>query len=340
MTYRFEDVEVDAGAFRVTKAGEPVRLEPKAIELLLFLARNPGRLVTKAEIQEAVWRDTSVTENALTRLVAQIRKGLGDDAREARYIETVPTRGYRFVAALAPGGTAPFPRRPHRVRLCPDSRIRPPPPGRPGGGQDFGQPRWWQHSWPSRSSASRPGAGPGARLVPASSDPLARGREADQHQRHAQRLPALLTRRLRDRVLDPAARLDGDRRARAGARREGDGDHQRRPAERPAHLLAGRAATGLPLRGARRDLARARTRRRPPPADPFRLEPGLVARRHHDRVPGPVVGRRERGLLGRGRGIDAVARSRFRGRASAAHLDRRRRARRPRRARPGRRRAA
>ena len=93
MTYRFDDVEVDAEAFRVTKAGEPVRLEPKAIELLLFLAKNPGRLVTKAEIQEAVWGDTFVTENALTRLVAQIRKGLGDGARVARYIETVPTRG-------------------------------------------------------------------------------------------------------------------------------------------------------------------------------------------------------------------------------------------------------
>ena len=163
MTYRFEDVEVDAGAFRVTKAGEPVRLEPKAIELLLFLARNPGRLVTKAEIQEAVWKDTSVTENALTRLVAQIRKGLGDDAREARYIETVPTRGYRFVAALSPGETVRLPRRPRRVRPHPGSRTRPPPPGRPGGGQGFGQRRWRRRCWPSRSSASRPGAGPGAR---------------------------------------------------------------------------------------------------------------------------------------------------------------------------------
>ncbi len=107
MNYRFDDVELDAKAFRVTKAGEPVRLEPKAIELLLFLARNPARLVTKAEIQEAVWADTAVTENALTRLVAQIRKGLGDGAREARYIETVPTRGYRFVATLESTGEAP-----------------------------------------------------------------------------------------------------------------------------------------------------------------------------------------------------------------------------------------
>ena len=74
-------------------------MEPKALELLLFLAANAGRLVTKAEIQDAVWKGTFVTDNALTRLVAQIRKALGDDAREARYIETVPTRGYRFVAS-------------------------------------------------------------------------------------------------------------------------------------------------------------------------------------------------------------------------------------------------
>ncbi|HET8644370.1 MAG TPA: transcriptional regulator, partial [Vicinamibacteria bacterium] len=95
--YRFADVEVDEGQFRVHRGGQPLRLEPKAVELLLFLLAHAGRLVTKAEIQDAVWKDVAVTENALTRLVAQLRKALGDDAREARYIETVPTRGYRFV---------------------------------------------------------------------------------------------------------------------------------------------------------------------------------------------------------------------------------------------------
>jgi len=107
MTVRFDDVEIDAAEFRVTKGGRPVRLEPKAFELLLFLVERPQRLVTKAEIQEAVWKDTFVTESALTRLVAQIRRALGDHAREARYIETVPTRGYRFVALVAPTGDSP-----------------------------------------------------------------------------------------------------------------------------------------------------------------------------------------------------------------------------------------
>ncbi|HET7292831.1 MAG TPA: winged helix-turn-helix domain-containing protein [Vicinamibacteria bacterium] len=121
MTYCFDDVEIDAEGFRVTKGGGPVRLEPKAIELLLFLAANPTRLVTKAEIQGAVWKNTFVTENALTRLVAQLRKALGDDAKEARYIETVPTRGYRFVAPLraAPGQRPPEPaRRPSLLSIA------------------------------------------------------------------------------------------------------------------------------------------------------------------------------------------------------------------------------
>ncbi len=124
MTYRFDDVEIDEAVFRVTRAGKPVRLEPKAIQLLLFLAANPGRLVTKAEIQGAVWKETFVTENALTRLVAQIRKALGDDAREARYVETVPTRGYRFVAALQP---AP-PVSPEAPSPAPDETRRRPSP--------------------------------------------------------------------------------------------------------------------------------------------------------------------------------------------------------------------
>jgi DNA-binding winged helix-turn-helix (wHTH) protein len=55
-------------------AGESIRLEPKALELLLFLAANAGRLVTKAEIQDDVWKGTFVTGNGLTRLVAQIRR--------------------------------------------------------------------------------------------------------------------------------------------------------------------------------------------------------------------------------------------------------------------------
>ena len=65
-------------------------LEPKAFDLLVLLLERQGQVVTKQEILDTVWRQTAVTDNALTRIVAHLRKALGDDARDARYIETVP----------------------------------------------------------------------------------------------------------------------------------------------------------------------------------------------------------------------------------------------------------
>ena len=94
--YRFDDLSLDLEAFRLTRGGQAVHLEPKVLELLGYLVQHRGRLVEKAELQSAIWSDAAVSESALTRAVAQLRKALDDDAREARYVETVPTRGYRF----------------------------------------------------------------------------------------------------------------------------------------------------------------------------------------------------------------------------------------------------
>jgi DNA-binding winged helix-turn-helix (wHTH) protein len=103
--YTFDDVQVDTAGFRVERAGQTVPLEPKAFDLLVLLLERHGNLVTKQEILDTVWRQTAVSDNALTRIVAHLRKALGDDARDARYIETVPTRGYRFIATVS-GRTA------------------------------------------------------------------------------------------------------------------------------------------------------------------------------------------------------------------------------------------
>lgn len=104
--FQFDDVRVEAHSFRVWKAGRPVSVEPKAFEVLLYLIQNSGRLVNKKELLDAVWKEAFVTENALTREIAQLRKALGEDARKAKYIETVPTRGYRFIAELTDGSAA------------------------------------------------------------------------------------------------------------------------------------------------------------------------------------------------------------------------------------------
>ena len=96
--FQFDDVVVNREAFQVSKAGVPLTLEPKAIRVLVYLAENRQRAVGKGELLEAVWPETSVTDNALTRVIAQLRKALHDNSRQPRYIETVPTLGYRFIA--------------------------------------------------------------------------------------------------------------------------------------------------------------------------------------------------------------------------------------------------
>jgi Tol biopolymer transport system component/DNA-binding winged helix-turn-helix (wHTH) protein len=109
--YRFGDVLFDRGAFRLFRGGEAVHVEPRVLEVLAHLIDQRGRLVEKRALLAAVWGDTAVSEGALTRAVAQLRKAIGDDAREARYLETVPTRGYRFLAdveTLADGERAPI----------------------------------------------------------------------------------------------------------------------------------------------------------------------------------------------------------------------------------------
>lgn len=98
--YQFDDVRVEAEAFKVFKRGRPAELEPKALRVLLYLIEHRGRLVEKGELLDAVWKDTNVTENAMTREIAKLRKLLGDNAKEPRYIQTVHTRGYRFIAEV------------------------------------------------------------------------------------------------------------------------------------------------------------------------------------------------------------------------------------------------
>jgi DNA-binding winged helix-turn-helix (wHTH) protein/Tol biopolymer transport system component len=99
--FRFADVEVREGEFSVIKAGEVLPVEPKAYKVLEFLVRNPGRAIPKDEILDAVWNDCEVSESSLTRSIAILRRLLGDDIHEQRFIATVATVGYRFVHPVA-----------------------------------------------------------------------------------------------------------------------------------------------------------------------------------------------------------------------------------------------
>ena len=97
-SYIFDDVRVDLQTCRAFKSGTDLRLEPKALDVLIFLIEHRGRVIEKDELLGAVWKEAFVTENAMTRVIAQLRKALGDDPRQGRYIKTMQTRGYLFVA--------------------------------------------------------------------------------------------------------------------------------------------------------------------------------------------------------------------------------------------------
>jgi DNA-binding winged helix-turn-helix (wHTH) protein/tetratricopeptide (TPR) repeat protein len=82
------------------RGGERVGLTPKAFDLLRYLVEHPGRLVTQDELLESLWPETYVQPEVLRKHVLEIRKALGDDPKEPRFVETQPKRGYRFVAAV------------------------------------------------------------------------------------------------------------------------------------------------------------------------------------------------------------------------------------------------
>ena len=98
--FQFDDIRVEPRNFKILKADTALPLEPKTFLLLVFLIENRDRLVEKREILDAIWKDIAVTENALTREVGKLRKSLGDDPKAAKYIQTVHTRGYRFIAEV------------------------------------------------------------------------------------------------------------------------------------------------------------------------------------------------------------------------------------------------
>ena len=98
--YRFERFELDPSNVRLTADGAVCQLEPKSFRLLQFLIENRHRVVPKEELLTAVWEGVAVSDNALTRAIAQVRKALEDDPKDPTYIETIPTIGYRFMAAV------------------------------------------------------------------------------------------------------------------------------------------------------------------------------------------------------------------------------------------------
>ena len=99
--YRFGEFVLDPGARALSCADSPISLTPKAFDVLLFLAQNPNRLITKQELLEAVWGDTFVEEGNLTQYISHLRKALGDNSEDTRLIVTIARKGYQFTPRVA-----------------------------------------------------------------------------------------------------------------------------------------------------------------------------------------------------------------------------------------------
>jgi len=98
--YEFGPFVLDAHSRILLRDGVTVRLTPKAFETLLVLIQHGVQVVDKEQLLKEVWPDTFVEEGSLSRNIHELRKALGDDPAEPSYIETIPKRGYRFLAPL------------------------------------------------------------------------------------------------------------------------------------------------------------------------------------------------------------------------------------------------
>src|SRR5579871_6166781 len=107
---RFAAFEINLTTGELRKSGRRIRLQPQPFRVLALLLERPCELVTRSELQQKLWGENTLVdfEHGINFAVKQIREALGDDAEQPRYIETLPRRGYRFIAKVEPFETAPM----------------------------------------------------------------------------------------------------------------------------------------------------------------------------------------------------------------------------------------
>lgn len=106
-SFRFDRFSLDPRDRRLRRDDMPVELNARYLDALALLVREQGKLVSKDRFLDEVWRGVPVTDEALTQCIKTLRRQLGDDAANPRFIETVPKHGYRFIARVESAGDAP-----------------------------------------------------------------------------------------------------------------------------------------------------------------------------------------------------------------------------------------
>jgi DNA-binding winged helix-turn-helix (wHTH) protein len=99
--FQVGDWQVQPDIGTITRGDEQIQLEPKVMEVLVYLTHHPGDVLPKERIIRAVWPDTFVTDEVLTNAISELRKAFRDDAKNPGVIQTLPRRGYRLIAEVA-----------------------------------------------------------------------------------------------------------------------------------------------------------------------------------------------------------------------------------------------
>src|SRR5438067_4375666 len=128
--FQFAGFAFDAESGDLTRGGTVVRLTPQTAQVLRVFIERPGQVVSRAELRERIWPDTAVEfDQGLNFCIRQLRVALDDDAGRPKYIETLPRRGYRFIAAVSSAdadvAASGQPAREHSVRATANWARRP-----------------------------------------------------------------------------------------------------------------------------------------------------------------------------------------------------------------------
>lgn len=131
--YAFQDFILDVDNASLHLGRQPRRLRPKAFDMLRYLVERPGQLVTKEELFHALWPNIIVNAATLTGCIRELRTVLKDDAKQPRFIETIPTRGYRFIGKVISTQSSVISReqdkpKAKRGTVFPAPHSQPPPP--------------------------------------------------------------------------------------------------------------------------------------------------------------------------------------------------------------------
>jgi DNA-binding winged helix-turn-helix (wHTH) protein len=108
----FKAFHLDTENHILGRDGERVTIAPKAFDVLAYLVEHAGRVVTQDEILEALWSETYVNPEVLRKYILEIRKALGDRPDRPEFVETLPKRGYRFIAPVVDESTVEPPHLP------------------------------------------------------------------------------------------------------------------------------------------------------------------------------------------------------------------------------------